>query len=572
MDEMQQMYHIYQLYHRKLMEVKESMEKSYVVITHAGHLDYQTEYVSLPKDYGKTSYYQKEEVAEIIKTVHQNLHDLNKKTHFSDKIKNKKVLIKPNLVTPYYKMGYKDDQYPETTDPRVFDAVVSFIKQFTEDIVIVESSGRGMPTNASFKIAGYDRIAKHHDTGLIALEEQPLDRYMLPKAEVMKEIFIPRIFSEVVRGKAFYISVPKMKTNLYTGVTLGFKNAMGTIPYNLRQRNHNHAINKKLVDMLFLFKPDLVVIDGIIGGEGNTPAPVDPVDSRVIVSGDNSVETDWVATKMMGINPDEIELMTQAKKLGFGNDNIEVIGEQKVTSFRQADQSLTSDYFHNMFPNVKVLVGHTKSTAPKVKSLKAVTNEMVREIEKACIGGCIASLRTGFDYLYYQSKDLKFKATVVVGEGIPIDGKTYYFDRDANAYNVEEIKSIKEPIINFGSCTQGNFGSCKNFISAYGCMPKPGDGFNVVFKAAGTGNDVFSLKNKQIFKILVETLKTRRKRLDLVKAGEWADCLPTYFEDKIFELPQLTDEQKQKDYIPWDLPKIEDEIKETLVKDLKPIL
>ena len=44
---------------------------------------------------------------------------------------------------------------------------------------------------------------------------------MLPKAEVMKEILIPRIFSEIVRGEAFYISVPKMKTNLYTGVTLG---------------------------------------------------------------------------------------------------------------------------------------------------------------------------------------------------------------------------------------------------------------------------------------------------------------------------------------------------------------
>ncbi len=94
-----------------------------------------------------------------------------------------------------------------------------------------------------------------------------------------------------------------MKTNLYTGVTLGFKNAMGCLSYNLRQRNHNHAIDQKLVDMLHLFKADLVIIDGIVGGEGNCPAPVEPVQSRVIISGNHSVETDRVAIRMMGFDP-----------------------------------------------------------------------------------------------------------------------------------------------------------------------------------------------------------------------------------------------------------------------------
>jgi len=48
-------------------------------------------------------------------------------------------------------------------------------------------------------------------------------------------------------------------------VTLGFKNAMGVIPYNLRQRHHHYAINRKLVEMLYLFRPDLVLIDGVVG-------------------------------------------------------------------------------------------------------------------------------------------------------------------------------------------------------------------------------------------------------------------------------------------------------------------
>ena len=84
-------------------------------------------------------------------------------------------------------------------------------------------------------------------------------------------MYVPRIISNVIRGEMLYVSVPKMKTNLYTEVTLGFKNAMGTLPTNMRYRNHTWQINSKLTDLLFLFKPDLTIIDGIIAGEGLTP-------------------------------------------------------------------------------------------------------------------------------------------------------------------------------------------------------------------------------------------------------------------------------------------------------------
>jgi len=120
---------------------------------------------------------------------------------------------------------------------------------------------------------------------------------------------------------------------------------MGILPYNLRQKNHNYQINSKLVDLLYLFKPNLVIIDGMIGGEGNTPAPVDPVRSHVIISGNNSVETDRVATRMMGIDPETIELMTDACQRGFGDPSVKVIGTETVTHFRQADSSLLSEQF-----------------------------------------------------------------------------------------------------------------------------------------------------------------------------------------------------------------------------------
>ena len=54
-----------------------------------------------------------------------------------------------------------------------------------------------------------------------------------------------------------------------------------------------------------------------MGGEGNTPAPVDPVDSRVLVAGVDPVATDRVGTRIMGFDPDTIPLFIQARERGF---------------------------------------------------------------------------------------------------------------------------------------------------------------------------------------------------------------------------------------------------------------
>jgi uncharacterized protein (DUF362 family) len=303
------------------------LSKSTVVIEQAAPLDYLTDFVVLPKAFGTAAYDSIPEVAAIRQAVEGALDKLDKAVHFSEQLKNNRpVIIKPNLVSVYHDSGFDERDYPETTDPRVFEAVIRYIKRYTNDITIAESSGKPMPTPVSFRVAGYDRIAKHYGAKLIALELRPVVRYMLPKAEVMKEVYLPDTLDAAVRKEAFYISVPKMKTNLYTGVTLGFKNAMGTIPYFLRERNHSYLIDKKLADLLYLFKPDLTVIDGIIGGEGNTPAPVDPVRVGKIVVSNNSVEADRITTRMMGFDPDQNKLMIEATRRGNhrGSDGNEV--------------------------------------------------------------------------------------------------------------------------------------------------------------------------------------------------------------------------------------------------------
>lgn len=530
--------------------------KPHVVITNAADMDFRTDYVALPENYGTDAYFARQDVREIYRTVYRNLDLLDEKTGFTKKFAAcQRLYVKPNLVSVYHKSGMKDSDYPESTDPRVFDAVIAYLKQFQKNIVITESSGKPMPTRTSFRVAGYDRIARYHKTGLIALETCPVVRYLLPKAEVMKEVYIPEIYQDILDGKACYISVPKLKTNIYTGVTLGFKNAMGTIPYALRERNHNYYINKKLADLLYLFQPDLIIIDGIIGGEGNTPAPVDPVDSHVIISGTDPVGTDEVATRIMGIDPSGIPLMTEARRRGFGAPDLEISGDKPPTfSFRRANPSLMDEEFHRQFPNVLALAGHCLPHAPKISSLSDVTPEIARQLEQACDGGCLNALRSGFDYVVYApEKNMQLPLVVVIGGGVMIDGKRYWFDRDGKAYDETRIRSLDKPVLTLGNC-----GSVLNHIAKY---KTPGCCSPSACMLAATGAmkipfPLLSLKNESFFHFGFSAVSMVASRAWSCLRGRWIDC-PSEHKDQIYPIPEIPEESQQLDYIPWPLPKMD---------------
>ncbi|MEN6564539.1 MAG: DUF362 domain-containing protein [Christensenella sp.] len=528
------------------------MARSTVVIEQAAPLDYLTDFVVLPKAFGTAAYDSIPEVAAIRQTVESALDKLDAAVHFSSQLgNNRPVIIKPNLVSVYHDSGFDERDYPETTDPRVFEAVVRYVKRYTNDITIAESSGKPMPTPVSFRVAGYDRIAKHYGARLVALELRPVVRYMLPKAEVMKEVYLPDTLDAAVRKEAFYISVPKMKTNLYTGVTLGFKNAMGTIPYFLRERNHSYLIDKKLADLLYLFKPDLTVIDGIIGGEGNTPAPVDPVRVGKIIVSNNSVEADRITTRMMGFDPDQNKLMIEATKRGFGDSAVEIIGEASVTKFRPAISSFMDEKTAREFPNLLALAGHVCNGAPLITDKDKVTPEMALALEQACTGGCLAAAKTGLDYYNYKKKARRdFALCIIEGEGVLLQGERYWFDKTGKPYTLAEIAALPMRKMALGNCAMTAKG-VSQFV-ATGCCD-PAKCMSVVCRAAGVTMPIMSVKNKALFQTLIGMIKTVLVRKKHIAAGRYVDC-PSTHEDRVFGLPILKPEDEQKDFIRWPLP------------------
>ena len=118
-------------------------------------IDLRRDYVALPRNYGSPAYFARPDIQAIYRLVEQNLAELDAHIHFIARITGRRVIFKPNLVTVYHHMGLVEDEYPETTDPRLLDAVLAYFKRFTNRLTIVESSGRGVPTRGSFAVSGH---------------------------------------------------------------------------------------------------------------------------------------------------------------------------------------------------------------------------------------------------------------------------------------------------------------------------------------------------------------------------------------------------------------------------------
>mgnify|MGYP002777223517 CR=1 FL=1 len=507
---------------------------------------YEEGCVFLPADYGTAAWERRPEVAAIRRAVFAALDRLDAETGAGERLRDRPVVVKPNLVLVYRDIGTERSAYPETTDPRVLDAAVLWLRERASSVAILEGAGRGAPTRTAFRLSGVDRLARRRGCELVAVEESPMARYFLPGARVQREILVPESLVPAIEGRGAYVSVPKLKTNLYTGVTLGFKNAMGLLPYNLRQRDHDASIEDKLVDILRLIKPSITLIDGVVGGEGECPAPVFPVDSRAIIVGDHAVETDRAATAFMGFDPNEIGLMRKADEAGFGDpDGARIVGDAAPVRFRPADRSLLSPRVRSLFPELTALyglspteaLGATTGTRPGDRPIaepaaaagaRSATPELPRRSESACRGGCVASTRFGLAMMEAEGARFKRPALLAIGPGLPpgapgneAGAEPVWLDAEGRPWTARDVAGFKGLKAAVGSCSRP-LAEYVDYFAA-GCMPLANAPHAILHRLSGTRCAVLGARNRRLAGLLVDTLRCRAARRRLLLSGRRID-------------------------------------------------
>lgn len=237
------------------------------------------------------------------------------------------VLIKPNICT------LAEPGSPIITDYRTVQKVVDMIMEFDPaKIIVAEGAIAGNAFESiSLKVNKYGELKNVELLNLNDIEKEDCKKVMPQNSATGKELYIPQIYldADVV------INIAKLKTHHQAVVTLSLKNAFG-IPsrkvYAIGEYKlglHNLGMNEAIVDINLIRKPDLSVIEGLVGGEGHGPINNTSVESNIMFAGRDPVALDTVALTFMGFKVGQVPHVKLAakKKLGISSLNkIKIVG------------------------------------------------------------------------------------------------------------------------------------------------------------------------------------------------------------------------------------------------------
>ena len=114
------------------------------------------------------------------------------------------------------------------------------------------------------------------------------------------------------------IALPKIKTHAYMIMTLAAKIMYGAVPGLTKAKYHSMYIRRTsfsdlLLDILLVAKPDLIIMDGIIGMQGQGPASGTPVNLGVLLAAEDPISMDIAVCRMLNIEPVGIPVLKRAK-------------------------------------------------------------------------------------------------------------------------------------------------------------------------------------------------------------------------------------------------------------------
>ncbi|GJQ50337.1 iron-sulfur cluster-binding protein [Candidatus Kuenenia stuttgartiensis] len=241
----------------------------------------------------------------------------------------KKVLLKLNLLS--------SSQTPEravNTHPAVVRALVDiFQKDFGCEVYIGDSSGsvKNSSTFNAFRVTRINEIAENTGAKIVNFDKDKYIDVYNKDYEILDKFRIARTLREV----DFIVSVPKLKTHGLTQYTGAIKNMLGSIPGNGKKNVHLIApkptvFAKALVDIYQMAPPHLIIMDAIVGMEGNGPNAGNPKKVGLIISSRDSVALDTVASNIIGFEPMAVPTIRFAHQRGLGIGelrNITVAGE-----------------------------------------------------------------------------------------------------------------------------------------------------------------------------------------------------------------------------------------------------
>jgi uncharacterized protein (DUF362 family) len=245
-------------------------------------------------------------------------------SEFAPPVRGKTVLLKPNFV------GF-DPQGMTNTHPAVVHAArETFLRMGASAVYIGEGPALDRDTQAvveSIRLREYLGVLSKI---FVDLNVDDVERVSLrTHASRLSELYLPK----TVLGVDFLVTMPKLKTHHWAGVTLSLKNMFGVVPGSCygwpKNVLHWAGIDRAILDINAAVRPDFAIVDGIVGMEGNGPIQGISKQCGLLILGDDPVAVDATCARIMCLLPEKIEYLARAAML-LGHiqpEKIQQIGE-----------------------------------------------------------------------------------------------------------------------------------------------------------------------------------------------------------------------------------------------------
>ena len=225
----------------------------------------------------------------------------------------KKVLLKPNLVE--YEPGTVINTHPHV----VLGAVAACRRLGAREVVVAEGPGHRRDLEYLLSSTGLLELLLSERVPFIDLNHDDVHAVALrSQFTTLTELALPRALLEA----DVVVSMPKLKTHHWAGLTCSMKNLFGVVPGAVygwpKNLLHFKGINESILDLVATVRPHLAIVDGVVGMEGDGPIMGTPKAAGVLLMGRDLVAVDATAARIMGLRPERVAYLAAASEF-LGN-------------------------------------------------------------------------------------------------------------------------------------------------------------------------------------------------------------------------------------------------------------
>jgi uncharacterized protein (DUF362 family) len=236
-------------------------------------------------------------------------------------VRGKRVVLKPNLVD--YAPGDAINTHPLL----VLAAAESFRRMGAKSVNVAEGPGHQRDTHLVLSQSGYEQSLRDEKIPFVDLNRDELVRTPLRASySGIKGLWLPRTVLEA----DYLVSMPKIKTHHWSGVTLSMKNMFGIVPGSRygwpKNILHWKGIQESILDICATVPAHFVIADGIVAMEGNGPLNGTARPFGKMVLADDPVAADITCMRVMGLDPGRIVHVREGAKF-IGNNAASLIDQ-----------------------------------------------------------------------------------------------------------------------------------------------------------------------------------------------------------------------------------------------------